>query len=245
MEVHHHGHVHETKKWKEYLFQFLMLFLAVFCGFLAENQREHMVEHQRERQYMKLMIADLQADTAMMNNILAMLDIRALNVDSMLLLLTSYPVSNEKVIKAYSYTYPALNNITFSFNDRTITQLKNSGNMRIIRNQKVNDGIIQYWNKIDNVMQALNRHMSYRTMGRELETKIYNVAEMYVMNNRRIDVSSKDINLIPQALDLVKEYANVVASSGIMVGSLKIHITNQYKQALELIKLVSTEYYLE
>jgi hypothetical protein len=27
MEVHHHGHVHEKKKWKEYLFQFLMLFL--------------------------------------------------------------------------------------------------------------------------------------------------------------------------------------------------------------------------
>ncbi len=24
MEVHHHGHVHEKKKWKEYLFQFLM-----------------------------------------------------------------------------------------------------------------------------------------------------------------------------------------------------------------------------
>jgi hypothetical protein len=38
MEVHHHGHVHEKKKWKEYLFQFLMLFLAVFCGFLAEYQ---------------------------------------------------------------------------------------------------------------------------------------------------------------------------------------------------------------
>lgn len=30
MEVHHHGHVHENKKWKEYIFQFLMLFLAVF-----------------------------------------------------------------------------------------------------------------------------------------------------------------------------------------------------------------------
>ena len=41
MEVHHHGHVHEKKKWKEYLFQFLMLFLAVFCGFLAEYQLEH------------------------------------------------------------------------------------------------------------------------------------------------------------------------------------------------------------
>jgi len=44
MEVHHHGHVHEKKKWKEYLFQFLMLFLAVFCGFLAEYQLEHKIE---------------------------------------------------------------------------------------------------------------------------------------------------------------------------------------------------------
>ncbi|MFN2439395.1 MAG: hypothetical protein ABR503_09370 [Chitinophagaceae bacterium] len=35
MEVHHHGHVHDEKKWKEYIFQFLMLFLAVFCGFLG------------------------------------------------------------------------------------------------------------------------------------------------------------------------------------------------------------------
>jgi hypothetical protein len=48
MEVHHHGHVHEKKKWKEYVFQFFMLFLAVFCGFLAEYQLEHMIEKQRE-----------------------------------------------------------------------------------------------------------------------------------------------------------------------------------------------------
>jgi hypothetical protein len=39
MEVHHHGHIHEKKKWREYLFQFLMLFLAVFCGFLPPPQR--------------------------------------------------------------------------------------------------------------------------------------------------------------------------------------------------------------
>ncbi len=49
MEVHHHGHVHEKKKWKEYVFQFLMLFLAVFCGFLAEYQLEHVIENSREK----------------------------------------------------------------------------------------------------------------------------------------------------------------------------------------------------
>ena len=34
MEVHHHPHVHHSKKWKDYLFEFLMLFLAVTAGFL-------------------------------------------------------------------------------------------------------------------------------------------------------------------------------------------------------------------
>jgi len=242
MEVHHHAHT-ERKKWSHYFWEFFMLFLAITLGFFVENQREHYVEHIREKQYMKLMIADIEADTTMMNNVLKVLDVRASNVDSMLMLLTSNPIRDEKVIKAYRYTFPALNNITFSFNDRTITQLKNSGNMRIIRNQKVNDGIIQYWNQIDNVIQALNRHMSYRTAGRELETKIYNVAEMY-LNNRQINVSFGDINLIPHAPGLVKEYANVVAASGIMLGALRIHIINQNKLALELIELVNEEYHL-
>jgi hypothetical protein len=52
MEVHHHSH-HESKKWTNYLWEFLMLFLAVFCGFLAENQREHNVETHRAREYAK------------------------------------------------------------------------------------------------------------------------------------------------------------------------------------------------
>ena len=45
-----------------------MLFLAVFCGFLAENEREHMVEHQREKQYMQSLVSDLAADTAVLSN---------------------------------------------------------------------------------------------------------------------------------------------------------------------------------
>jgi len=43
MEVHHHGHT-ERKKWTHYFWEFLMLFLAVFCGFLAEYQLEHKIE---------------------------------------------------------------------------------------------------------------------------------------------------------------------------------------------------------
>ena len=41
MEVHKHPHhITHKKKWGEYLLEFLMLFLAVFLGFVAENIRE-------------------------------------------------------------------------------------------------------------------------------------------------------------------------------------------------------------
>src|SRR5215831_14441604 len=61
MEVHAHTHT-ERKRLKHYLFEFLMLFLAVFAGFLAENFREHQVELQREKQYIRSLIADLKND---------------------------------------------------------------------------------------------------------------------------------------------------------------------------------------
>ena len=37
-----------------------MLFLAVFCGFLAENFREHQVEKHRENKYIESMLEDLR-----------------------------------------------------------------------------------------------------------------------------------------------------------------------------------------
>jgi hypothetical protein len=47
MEVHHSSHVQHSKKWKDYLYEFLMLFLAVTAGFFVENQREHFIENKR------------------------------------------------------------------------------------------------------------------------------------------------------------------------------------------------------
>jgi hypothetical protein len=55
MEVHHHSHLasgetHTSrKKWTHYFWEFLMLFLAVFCGFLAEYQLEHKIERDKEK----------------------------------------------------------------------------------------------------------------------------------------------------------------------------------------------------
>src|SRR5262245_40925991 len=64
MEVHKHPHdVMHKKNWVEYFLEFLMLFLAVFLGFLAENQREHIVDRRREKELMTEFVNDLKLDT--------------------------------------------------------------------------------------------------------------------------------------------------------------------------------------
>lgn len=68
METHaHHLHKAPGKNFWHYFYEFIMLFLAVFCGFLAENQREHMVERHREKEYIVSMVEDLKNDSSFLS----------------------------------------------------------------------------------------------------------------------------------------------------------------------------------
>lgn len=71
MEVHHHAHdpaaPHHKKSWKNYFWEFLMLFLAVFCGFLAEYQLEHKIEKDRAAELAESFYAELKVDSAAVN----------------------------------------------------------------------------------------------------------------------------------------------------------------------------------
>jgi hypothetical protein len=54
MEVHHHPDLHhKRKKFREYILEFFMIFLAVTMGFFAESIREHYVEVRNTRLYLQ------------------------------------------------------------------------------------------------------------------------------------------------------------------------------------------------
>ena len=65
MEVHQHSHT-PRKKWTHYLWEFIMLFLAVFCGFLAENLREHEINKGIERNNIKSLVRNLREDSSLL-----------------------------------------------------------------------------------------------------------------------------------------------------------------------------------
>jgi hypothetical protein len=144
METHAHDlHKAPGHGWKHYFFEFFMLFLAVFCGFQAENVREEMVEHHREKQFIESFIEDLKTDTASISQILDFRQQKMERMDSLLLLLGSGQIKGHEN-ELYFFGRTLIRSYRFQSNDRTITQLKNSGSLRLIRDEPAADSMISY-----------------------------------------------------------------------------------------------------
>src|SRR4030095_16401507 len=161
MEGHPHTHT-ARKKWTHYVWEFFMLFLAVFCGFLAEYALEHKIEADREKQYAISMVEDLKLDTAALNRIIQLRTNRLVILDSLSLLLDETEnSSNLSTLYYYSAITSRFGSLQFIYNDRTIQQLKNSGSLRLIRNKIVSDSITLYYGSIrrlENVQEREDRN---------------------------------------------------------------------------------------
>ena len=142
MEVHQHSHT-ARKKWTHYLWEFLMLFLAVFCGFLAEYTLEHKIEKTKEKQFIQSLMNDLKVDTSNITQ----LNIFRLNLtqrsDSLFDLLTSKSYT-EKGYEIYHHGSYLSRRAFFYSADGTMQQLKNSGGLRLISNVQIADSIKAY-----------------------------------------------------------------------------------------------------
>jgi hypothetical protein len=131
MEVHHHPDLHhEKKKWKEYFLEFLMIFLAVSLGFIADNIRESISEHERAKVYAVSMLKDLEEDTAQLRSYRSYFDFAAKNVDTLMNLLNLNDAKNIQSGKLYWYGLWGGAHRYFIPNDATFQQMKNSGSLR-------------------------------------------------------------------------------------------------------------------
>lgn len=86
MEVHHHPKV-EKKKFKEYVLEFIMIFLAVTLGFLAENIRENIAKKEHAELLTARLVKDLQSDTTHLQKSIDFEQTQRRRIDSLFLLL--------------------------------------------------------------------------------------------------------------------------------------------------------------
>ncbi len=149
MEVHAHTHT-ARKKWTHYFWEFLMLFLAVFCGFLAEYQLEHKIERDREKKFIQTFIEDLKTDTANISRVLIFRKQKKERMDSLMQLLSSGQIKGHEN-ELYYFGRTLIRTASLISNDRTITQLKNSGSLRLIRNEQAADSMMSYQRLVETI----------------------------------------------------------------------------------------------
>ena len=202
MEVHAHSHT-PRKKWTHYLWEFLMLFLAVFCGFLAENQREHMVEHKREKQYILSLTYDLQADITHLKTIIDNKKKRQIQLDSLTLLLND-PENKDRGNPIYYLALQVSRRIPtlFTPNSGTMEQLKNAGLLRLIRKRDIVDSITKYDVSTKNLVTLGEIENTALENFRTTATQFLNPFEIEKMLDEENNVSMPTTN--PPLLDYSK-----------------------------------------
>jgi hypothetical protein len=146
MEVHHHTHT-ARKKWTHYFWEFLMLFLAVLCGFLAEYQLEHKIEKDREKQFINSLQADLQDDIKKLDAMIISEYGGVAKLDTLMQLLNNPVLAKQSGDQLYYTARVGPRSNPFANNSRTFDQLKFSGGFRLIRYPEASNKIMDYYNQ--------------------------------------------------------------------------------------------------
>jgi len=251
MEVHAHTHTVPIaigrKKFIHYFWEFFMLFLAVFCGFLAENFREHEVEHQREKKYIISLIKDVELDIASLENSYDLRKVQIRYFDSLTgLLRQGY---EKRTNDFYFYARHITRSTRFQYHDRTIQQLKNSGNLRLIRNNDAADSITVYDNEAIKTLliQQDNEDELRKYIATNLAGNVLSAFAWDEMNDSTGKIS-KPINspsLITKDPKLLSAFTFNVIQLKATLSFTNRHIIRATKSAKNLIELLKKEYHLE
>jgi hypothetical protein len=174
MEV-HHPHV-EKKSLKDYLLEGLMIFVAVTMGFFAENLRERIYNHEREKDYIRSLLNNLREDRTNLNHTIRVNEKKVGGLDSLL----SLDVTNimkpamKRLLYNYCHKYVSYY-YGFSANDATMMQLKNAGGFEYIKDHAIADSIANYDIVIRNVYAAETPY------GRAIERAIDAMSEVLIL----------------------------------------------------------------
>lgn len=144
---------HKTTRpgWSNYFKEFIMLFLAVFLGFMAENYRAFLDEKSDEKEYIQSYIEDLKLDTAAIAKNQRLRVLKISRLDSFMKLLSLYdPAGHEKDL--YFFGRIMMRTTSFQPNDQTITQLRQSGGLHTIHNRQAADSIMSYQKYVETIL---------------------------------------------------------------------------------------------
>ena len=256
MEVHAHSHT-ARKKWTHYFWEFMMLFLAVFCGFMAENIREHKIEQHRAKEFARSLVQDLQNDTAAITTEKKSARLYISIVDSLLQLGKS-SLEGRRAAEFSFYTRFTYWTVPVSWSRNTFEQIKNSGSLRYFKNGQLLKKMLEY----DGIVNEINLESNANSIRGNMLLPLINsiiepvlhhelskhfLASLDTMSNEtRENFFSYNTGSLENKREKVKELLNMVV---VQQRNFQFQINTRWQEAqalaTELISDLKKEYHLE
>ena len=251
MEVHHPHHApngaHLKKKFKEYIFEFLMLFLAVTLGFFAENKREFFVEREREHQYMQSFYEDLKRDTAELNAVRRTYIKQIGRLDTTVNYIFEGKNDTVSIAKLYELNLGTLGSRGVRLIERTTAQLKNAGGLRLVENSKISDQIAVYWHYASYIPAYGESTEELKIRAREKSYSIFN--NNFYQNQERGNNKYKvkpGSKLMTNDKNTLIEFANRLTHIKNALNNVSIVLLDSTeKVAIDLMAALKQEYHVK
>ena len=241
MEVHHH--THHPKKWKEYFWEFFMLFLAVFCGFLAEIQLEHYIERQKEKQYINYLTVELKQDLISLDESNREIEKNIQRLDTLIKIIARGE-QNQKSADLYYLARIGSRLGALALNDFTIMQLKYSGGFRLVRDLKVAKQIGLHYGRLATIEKLYNIDTNEADAYRKMALNIFDPLVFDGLVNSANQITRPDYNP-PYIESDPKEFKKLAGMAGYMKNTRKSLIVSQsaFKKSTEnLISFIEKAY---
>ncbi len=249
MEVHAHTHT-ARKKWTHYFWEFLMLFLAVFCGFLAEYKLEHVIEHQKEKEYIVSMIDDLKKDTSNFNLVISDFMTQQQRLNNLLVDFDSNRFHHSVHWETGFVASVKSGYRDFYYTDRTLQQLKNAGGLRLIRSKAAAAGIVDYDAAIKDYymeekflsdaqwryIETVDNMWSYREMFKDMGISHWRErSNQPVLKNYWTTINAASFEYLYNKISVFTSF----------FGQITAQLTRTKQQAVDLIGVLKKEYELK
>jgi hypothetical protein len=250
MEVHHHPKV-EKKNFKEYFLEFLMIFLAVTMGFFAETIREHFSDKEHEKKYIQSLYFDLKDDTANLSGNIPYWELVTKKIDTLRTELKKGDDMNKNLANIMACYVRDYGN--FLYHDRTIAQLKSSGNFRIITNSSLADSIMEYDSYILSQLRDQEAHgqrlyiNANNIRDKLFDSELTNINLKYGRHyvDSLLTANSSDYNIHLNNKELLFEFYNALQYWQTAIRwRLHSYIYLQ-KKATNMINMIKKEYHLD
>ena len=248
MEVHAHTHT-PRKKWTHYFWEFLMLFLAVFCGFLAENFREHTIEKHREEKYIQAMVEDLKTATTYFNIQIKGRRQNRKMVDTLINLLSQKSRNESEQQHLYFLARICVMQVELpQINDRIYDQMKSSGNLRLIHNESIGDSISRYYFNAKEIQVNINQTQMRILSTIEAEGKVFDgivFQQLMDMDNFNFKNPEGNLQLITDNDEKINELIIRLHYLISISAFTELYFKRMNEQAERLIRSLQNEYHLK